>query len=268
MHADSNSAIGQHSSASPITSRTNPSSSRSTSTSAMIPAPSSDMSILLGSPFAENSELSQMAEVPTSPGPFLSLFHEMRCASEQQIVAPSTMPHPLHSQTTSASIRSGAQGPLPCPPIPQLVSNMSFILNIQQTLNESLEALSVTSNGQWGSQKNLLYKIIRRIIIYLSLTLQGVGNFLSFMLRGVWQLVDVGNVYLQMWLNLGSMHARTHLHRIISIHPLLAHVIRILVKLVSPLLSLHTATIFYSCILYIQEAVSIATEVDSEVMIA
>lgn len=253
MHADSNSAIGQCSTASPITPRTGPG---SWPTSATIPGPSSDMPILLGSPFAEHSELGQMAEVPTSPGPFLSLFHEMHRASGQQIT-PSTMSHPSHSQNTSASISSRAQSPSPCPPVPRLLSDMNFILNIQQALNESLEALTVTSNGRWGFQKNLLYKMM-----------QGIFNFLSFTLRGVRQLVDVGNVYLQTWLDSGSTHARMLLHRILSIHPLLTQVLRVLDILVSPLLSLHTATTFYSCILYIQEVISMTTEVDPEVIIA
>ena len=218
-----------------------------------------------------------MAEVPTSPGPFLSLFHEIHRASGQQ-TTPSTTPHPSHSQDTSASIHSRAQRRRP-PPVPQLVSDMNFILNIQQALNKSLEALSVTPNGRWGSQKNLLYKIMRGISNFLSFTLRGVFNVLSFTLRGVfslfsftlwgvWQLVDIGNVYLRVWLNSGSTHARMLLHRILGIHPLLALLAQMLHILVSPLLSLHTTTIFYSCILYIQEVISMATEVDPEVIIA
>jgi len=81
-------------------------------------------------------------------------------------------------------------------------------------------------------------------------------------------LVDVRNVHLQMWLKLGSTHARMLLHRILGIHPLLAHMICILIKLVLPFLLLHTATIFYLYILYIQEAMSMAMEVDPEVIIA
>jgi len=74
--------------------------------------------------------------------------------------------------------------------------------------------------------------------------------------------MNIGIVYLQKWLNLGSTYV---LHWMMGIHLFLAQVLHILV---SSLQSLHTATIFYLCILYIQEAISMATEVDKDVIIA
>ena len=84
--------------------------------------------------------------------------------------------------------------------------------------------------------------------------MRGIFNFLFFTLLRVLQLRDVGIVYLQKLF-----------YRILGIHLFLTQVLPVLI---SSLLSLLTATIVYSSILYIQEAISMATEADPDVIIA
>ena len=215
-----------------------------------IPASLSDVPLLPDDPFSESHRL-DMAEVPTSksPSPFRSLLHEMQHASRQQ-TTPSTMPHPPHSHNTS-SIHSRAWNTLPPLPILQFVGKVNFIMNIEQALNHSLDALSVSSKGIGGL----------RYLVYKHKVMRGILTFLSFILQAVLQLMYIGAVYLPTWLSLGWIHTRTLPHRILSIHPFLP-------LFVSSLQSLHTATIFYLCILYIQEARIMATEVDPELIIA
>ena len=157
-------------------------------------------------------------------------------------MTPSTTPHQSHSPS------------MPYLPVPQSVSDidMNFIMNIHQALNQSLEALIVASRGIGGSQMNLLTRY--QYLLYMHKIMQGIFNLLSFMLLRVLQLMDVSIVYLQVLF-----------YRILRIHPFLAQVLPILVL---SLLSLHTATIVYSSILYIQEVISMATEVDPEIIIA
>jgi hypothetical protein len=220
------------------------------------------MPMLLGSPFAEPSELDQMAEVPTgtSPGSCLLLLDEMSCTSELVQKSPLTMPCSSHS-----SIHSGAQSLSlslsPHIPIPQLASNLNFALNIQQALNKSLEAYSMTLNRIGGSNMDLL----TRYLAHKHQMMHSIFNFGFFMLWVVLQLLNTGIVYLEMWLNSRCIHARMLLCRVIMIHLLLEQVLSILAL---SLLSLHTATILYLCILYIQKAILMVTEVDPEAILA
>lgn len=227
------------------------------SPSTTTPASSSGMPMLLGSPFAENGEADQMVEVPTSLGQSLSLYDEIQHASGQlERTAPLTTPCRSHSQNTSQvlpSIHLRPQSPSPHLPTRQLVRNINMALKIPQ-------ALSMASNGIGDSRMDPLtgYQAYKRRMK------QGIFNLLSF----TWvilQLVNVGIVYSQMWLNSGRMHTIVLLHRINGIHPFLAQGIY---GLVSCLVSLHTTTILYSCILYFQEAIIMATEVDPEAIIA
>ena len=239
---------------SPSTSQAGPGSQ---SPSTMIPTSSSGMLMPLGSPFAENGELDRMTEVPTSLGLSLSLYDEIHHASGQlEQTAPSTTPYQSHPQNTSPalpSIHLRPQSPSPHIPTRQLVPDVNMVLKFQQ-------ALSMASNGIGDSRMDPLtgYRA------YKHRMKRGIFNSLSF----TWvilHLVNVGIVYLQMWLNSGRMHAIILLHRINRIHPFLAQGIY---GLVSCLLSLHTTTILYSCILYFQEAIFMATEVDTEAIIA
>jgi hypothetical protein len=138
---------------------------------------------------------------------------------------------------------------------------LNFALNIQQALNKSLEAYSVTLNRIGGSNIDLL----TGYLAHEHQMMCGVFSFGFFALLVVLQLLNTGIVYLEMWLNSRCMHARMLLRRVIMIHPLLEQVLSILA---SSLLSLHTATILYLCILYIQEAISMVTEVDPEAILA
>ena len=137
------------------------------------------------------------------------------------------------------------------------------MVDIQQTLDQYLKAISMASNPVWGSQVNLLARYLPAV--YKHKMMPGVFDFLSFTFWGVLRLMNAGTVYLIIWLLLVPMHARMLLHKIIGTYLFLAQVLPILF---SWPLSLHTATILYSCILYIQEAISHATEVDPEVIIA
>ena len=98
-HVDSESAIIRYALPSSSTSRAG---SGSQSPSATIPTPLSEP-MLLGSPFSEHS-VDQMAEAPTgtSPGPNLSLLHEIHRIEEQQ-KTPSTTPRSSHFQISASS---------------------------------------------------------------------------------------------------------------------------------------------------------------------
>ena len=245
-HSNSKSTTGGRSTLSPSISRT---SSGHQSLSMSVPATLSDSHPVS---FAESYEQEPMEEVHTPPFP--SLFHEMRHASEQQTTPPTTS-YPLHSPIASMSFstpsRTQTPSQSPSPPPPQFVRKANFIVNFSQVLNQSLEALDVTRKENGVFQMGLMTRPI--------------FNYFSFTFQVLLQLIDIGNAYLQTWLDMGRMRARMLLCRMLLIHPIFTQMLSVLI---SSLLSLHPATIFYSCLLYIQEAIVLATEVDTEIIVA
>jgi len=143
-----------------------------------------------------------------------------------------------------------------------LASDVSFLLDVSLTLNQSLEVLSVgqNPNGVRDPEMNPV-----KYLETESMATRHTFELLSSTLRGAVQLVEIGNVYLVLWSDLGTMHAGVVLRRILAIHPSLAWVVRVIL---SSLLSLHTATLLYACLLYIREAIVMATEMDPELTIA
>lgn len=77
--------------------------------------------------------------------------------------------------------------------------------------------------------------------------------------------VEAGNAYLGACLDYGGRHTRTLLNRIFALHPLLT---RVYLIMESTILSLHTATLLLTCVLYIQEAILLATQMEPERTIA
>ncbi|KAN0127447.1 hypothetical protein V8E53_014733 [Lactarius tabidus] len=235
-------------------------------------------------------------EAPVFLDPFSSLFHEIHRASRVQ-----TPPSPTRSRSLPASSLSRMELParsrslsasslsqieLPTnkspPPLQRLASDVSLILDVSLTFNQSLEVLSVVQNEETtvllqsdptvGSSRTpnsahppaqmrdpetepIKYLVYKRM-----------ATLLTFKLLSSWrQSVEVGNIYLQMWSDWGSMHAGMVLGRILVIHPSLAQVVPLVISF---LLSLHPATLLYACLLYIHEAVVMATEMDPELTIA
>ncbi|KAH9021471.1 hypothetical protein EDB85DRAFT_417328 [Lactarius pseudohatsudake] len=104
-----------------------------------------------------------------------------------------------------------------------------------------------------------------KYLVYNRITMRHGFELLSSTLRGAIKLIEVGDIYLRMWSDLGSVHAGVVLHRIQAIHPCLARLVPVII---SSLLSIHTATLLYACLLYIREAIVMATEMDPELTIA
>ena len=228
VHSDSKSDIGQHPSGSPSSS-TSRAGSSSQSLSTTTPS-DSDMLVPLSTTSPSDSDMLVPLDGP---------FSELHPVDQTAEVPPS--PRPFISLLDEMRHVSSQQMAMPRIPVPQLISKVDFIKKIQLALNRALKLLKA-------------HKMMR-----------GGFNFLSFMLKAVLQLIYVGTVYLQNWLDLGHIYARILYYRIVVIHPFFAQVLPLFIW---SLRSLHTATIVYSCILYIQEAISLATKVDSEVIIA
>lgn len=203
---------------------------------------------------------------PPSSSPSLRNESASAAALPPAALCPSLAPHspsprsssPPHLSPDSASpggsllhlSRNEGGSPSPTHQLAHLRSDINFILDVSDALNRSLETLSMVQTRTQGTERNQIERIF---------------NIFSFTLREVLRLVEIGNVYLQMWIDLGSMYAGSVVYRILRIHPLLAGVIPIII---SPFLSLHTITLFYVCLLYIQEAIVMATETDPDLTIA
>ena len=160
----------------------------------------------------------------------------------------------------SESHELGEIAEVPISPGPSL--GPSLFHEIRRTSRQQTTSSSMPRTSQ---SQNTSFSVHLRALVYKHKMMRGIFNFLFFTLRAALQLMYVEAVYSQIWLNLGYMHARILYHRILSIHPLLAHVLPLFIL---PFRSLHSATIFYLCILYIQEAISMATEVDPDVIVA
>jgi uncharacterized membrane protein len=76
-------------------------------------------------------------------------------------------------------------------------------------------------------------------------------------------LVEAGNTYLEAWLNYGGRHTRSLLNWMFTFHPLLY---RVYVIMELALLPLHTATLLLMCMLYIQEAILLASQMEPAIV--
>lgn len=190
---------------------------------------------------------------------------------------------PARSQSLSASLLSQIKLPtnISTNPLQRMASDVSLILDISLTFNQSLEVLSAVQNekmtvllrnGPMAGSSRATYSAHpsgmrdteTEPVEYL--VYEHMATRLTFkLLTSTLCLVGAGKIKLRMWYDWGSMCAGMVLGRIIPVHPGLA---RVLTTIISSLLSLHPATLLYACLLYIHEAVVMATEMDPELIVA
>jgi hypothetical protein len=121
-----------------------------------------------------------------------------------------------------------------------------------QTTRMSLEPLSINSGGVIGSSP-------------IPVLYNNRPNYHSLSCFVLWltHLVEAGNIYLEVWLNYGGRHTRSLLNWIFAFHPLLY---RVYVIMESALLPLHPVTLLLTCMLYIQEAILLASQMEPAIV--
>jgi len=180
----------------------------------------------------------------------------------------------LVSQDFSSTSLLQLQLPLPSPPsgsslpldethntipLPQVTLEMDTMLRSLRTINSSLESLDPNFSETTGIGSGLIPSgpsLYDNRLNYRTPSL--VASWLT-------RRVEAGNAYLEVYLDCGERCARTLLKRVFTLHPLL---IKVYLIAEPALLSLHIATLLLTCMLYIQEAILLATQTEPELPIA
>lgn len=86
---------------------------------------------------------------------------------------------------------------------------------------------------------------------------------LSLFVLWLTRRVEAGNAYLGICLHYGGGYTRTLLNRIFTLHPILP---RVYLIVESALVSLHPTTLLLACLLYIQEVILLASQMEPAIV--
>ena len=86
---------------------------------------------------------------------------------------------------------------------------------------------------------------------------------LSFFVLWLTRWVEAGNAYLGTCLHYGGGYTRTFLNRIFTLHPILP---RVYLIVESASVSLHPTTLLLACLLYIQEVILLASQMEPAIV--
>jgi hypothetical protein len=190
------------------------------------------------------------------PSPLLSSLNISQYATGPLLISeefpsplPSLTPSPLLTPSTLLLSLSPSGSKLP-PSLPQEeTSEMDTTVQVDPS---SLEPLSTNFGGTIGSGPT-------QVLYNNRLSFHTLLSFVLWLMRQV----EAGNAFLEAYLDYGRGYTRTLLHKIFTCHPILFRVY-LIVELT--LISLHPTTFLLTCMLYIQEAILLASHMEPAII--